>query len=168
MRKSKSLDYLNKTSAAREMVQTLNLKSSKNEMNSTVDTSRFGKSLNTRKGQVDEVKEDEEMSRTEKLKRSKSWGKKEYLFLYKYKNEEGEIQYAKDRHGITCYVDPTFEENKEAFTKYLRKRAPIEAEDVRPEDKNIDKIMVTNYLKAKQDDIQSHYLMPNCDEPYRP
>ena len=52
------------------------------------------------------------MSRTQKLKRSKSWGKKEYLFLYKYKNEDGDKQYAKDRHGITCYVDPTFEENK--------------------------------------------------------
>lgn len=46
--------------------------------------------------------------RVESLKRSKSWGKKEHLFLLRYKNKNGDIQHCKDRHGITCYVDPTF------------------------------------------------------------
>ena len=78
------------------------------------------------------------------------------------------MQYAKDRHGITCYVDPTFEENKQAYTKFLKKVKPIEAEDVREEDKNIDKIMIGNYLKSKEENVPRHYLMPNCDEPYRP
>ena len=45
--------------------------------------------------------------------------------MYKYQNKEGEVQYAKDRHGITCYVDPTFEENKQAYTKFLKKVGPI-------------------------------------------
>ena len=52
--------------------------------------------------------------------------------------------------------------------KFLRKIKPIEAEDVRPEDKNIDKIMVDNYIKSQKEDIPQHYLIPNCDEPYRP
>ena len=28
--------------------------------------------------------------------------------------------------------------------------------------------MVANYLKSKEEDLPRHYLMPNCDEPYRP
>lgn len=30
------------------------------------------------------------------------------MFIYKYNDKEGDTQYCKDRHGITCYVDPTF------------------------------------------------------------
>jgi hypothetical protein len=45
-----------------------------------------------------------------KINRSKSLEKPIY-YLYKYKEGEEETactRYAKDRHGITCYVDPTF------------------------------------------------------------
>lgn len=104
------------------------------------------------------------------LKRSKSWGKKEYLFLYKFKNSDGETQYCKDRHGITCYVDPSFEENKDAYVKFLKKIKPIYAEDVAPGDRNLDQQMLNNFVASQNPDVPKHYLMPNCDEPerYRP
>lgn len=71
------------------------------------------------------------------------------MFFYRYKNPDGETQLCKDRHGITCYVDPSFRENREMMDKFLRKVSPIEAEDVQPEDRNIDRIRIENYLIAK-------------------
>lgn len=52
LKKSKSLDYLNRTAAARSIAQTITSKVNKNDMNSTVDTSRLGQNL-SRKGQID-------------------------------------------------------------------------------------------------------------------
>lgn len=76
---------------------------------------------------TNDLKDTGQSQRLSSLKRSKSWGKKQYLFLYKYKDKDGDVHYCKDRHGITCYVDPTFEENRDAYTKWLKKIKPIEA-----------------------------------------
>lgn len=89
------------------------------------------------------------------------------MFLYKYKNKDGEVQYCKDRHGITCYVDPTFEENNQAYTKFLKRIKPIEAEAVSASDRNIDQQLVNNFALTQQQEIPQHYLLPNCDEPER-
>ena len=78
------------------------------------------------------------------LKRSKSSDKPLY-FIYKY-HEKGEgydcTRYARDRHGITCYVDPAFRENDDAYLAFQRRIKPIYPEKCRPEDMNIDNIRI--------------------------
>ena len=51
--RSKSLDYLSKTSAARDMLTTAQTRLVKNNLNSTVDTSRMGKTDMSRMGKAD-------------------------------------------------------------------------------------------------------------------
>jgi len=37
--------------------------------------------------------------------------------IYKIVDEDGVARYATDRHGLTCFVDLNFPENKEAYTQ---------------------------------------------------
>lgn len=64
-------------------------------------------------------------------------------------------------------MDPTFEENNQAYTKFLKRIKPIEAEAVSASDRNIDQQLVNNFALTQQQEIPQHYLLPNCDEPER-
>jgi hypothetical protein len=113
-------------------------------------------------------KDDLPNEQLEGLKRSKSWGRKEHLFIYRYTDKDGDVRYSKNRHGITCYVDPTFPQNEDAHTKFLKQVGPIEMEDVVEGDKHIDRMRMDNFVKARETNAPMHYLLPNCEEPYRP
>ena len=74
-------------------------------------------------------------------------------YIYKFKqNEEGYncTRYARDRHGVTCYVDNAFRENDEAFLQFQKNIKPIHPEKCGPEDKNIDAIRVANSERVKE------------------
>jgi hypothetical protein len=68
-------------------------------------------------------------SHNDEKKKSKS-SEKPLYYIYRYV-EEGEdyncTRYARDRHGITCYVDNCFRENDEAWLNFQRKIKPIYA-----------------------------------------
>ncbi len=96
---------------------------------------------------------DEVRSNSSGKKRERSSDKPLY-FIYKMKEEEDKdgyscTRYARDRHGITCYVDNCFRENDEAYVNFLKKIKPIYPEKCRPEDVNIDQIRIKNSEKNK-------------------
>ena len=96
-------------------------------------------------------------------KRSKS-SEKPHYFIYKYKEGDESYnctRYARDRHGITCYVDNCFRENDEALLEFEKRIKPIYAEKCRPEDVNIDKIRIKNNEDHKNLGYPRHYLTPN-------
>ena len=92
-------------------------------------------------------------------------------YVYKY-NEEGDgyncTRYARDRHGITCYVDNALRDNDQAYTEFMKRVKPIFPEKCKPEDMNIDEARIRNCERNKQEkeEIPQHYLMPVVDEPY--
>lgn len=56
----------------------------------------------------------------------------EPLFVYKYKESDGSVKLAKDRHGLTCYIDSSFSDNQKALLDFEIKRNPILPDQVKP------------------------------------
>lgn len=67
-------------------------------------------------------------------------GTKEPAFVYRHKDKYGSTLLSRDRHGISCYVDPGFLSNEQALDNLQKNQRPIYPEKVAKEDMNLDAI----------------------------
>ena len=77
----------------------------------------------------------DEMRSISEEKRKANSSEKPLYYIYKYKEDSDGYnctRYARDRHGITCYVDNAFRENDEAYSQFLKNIKQIYPDKCKP------------------------------------